>query len=57
MVKTLRGNKKTAPLFHKKTSQYTSQCDKGNITFVVCIIKIKLFKGDGRFSGEPAMQG
>ncbi len=30
---------------------------KGNITFVVYIIRISLFKGDRRFSGESATQG
>jgi hypothetical protein len=57
MVKTLLDNEKTAPLLHRKGSQYTSQCDQGNITFVVCVIRISLFEGDRRFSGESATQG
>jgi hypothetical protein len=48
---------KTAPLLHKNASQYTSQCDQGNITFVVVVIGASLFKRDRRFSEESATQG
>jgi hypothetical protein len=33
---------KTAPLLRRKVSKYTSQCDQGNITVVVCVIRISL---------------
>jgi hypothetical protein len=50
MVKTLLNNE-IQPLFStEKASQYTSQCDQGNITFEVYIMRISLFEGDRRFS-------
>ncbi len=48
---------KTAPLLHRNVSEYTSQCDQGNITVVVCFIRISLYNKDRRFSGGSAKQG
>jgi hypothetical protein len=48
---------KTAPLLHRNVSEYTYQCDQGNITVVVCVIRISLYNKDRRFSGESAKQG
>jgi hypothetical protein len=42
---------KTAPFFGKKVSEYTSQCDQGDITVGVGVIRIR------RFPGQSAMQG
>jgi hypothetical protein len=39
--------KKKLLFYTRKASQYTSQCDQGNIPFVVYVIKISLFKGAG----------
>ena len=39
---------KTAPLLHRNVSEYTSQCDQGNIV-VVCVIRISLYNKDRRF--------
>ena len=48
---------KTAPLLHRNVSKYTSQCDQGNITVVVCVIRISLYNKDRRSSGGSAKQG
>ena len=40
---------KTAPLLHRNVSKYTSQCDQGNITVVVCVIRISLYIKTGDF--------
>jgi hypothetical protein len=48
---------KTACLLHRNVSEYTSQCDQGNITVMVCVIKISLYNKDRRFSGGSAKQG
>jgi hypothetical protein len=48
---------KTAPLLHRNVSDNTSQCDQGNITVVVCVIRISLYNKDRRFSGGLAKQG
>ena len=48
---------KTAPLLRRKVSKYTSKCDQGNITVVVCVKRISLCNRDRRFSGELAKQG
>jgi hypothetical protein len=48
---------KTAPLLHRNVSKYTSQCDLGNITVVVCVIRISLYNKDRRFSEGSAKQG
>jgi hypothetical protein len=48
---------KTAPLLHRNVSKYTSQCEQGNITVVVCVIRISLYKEDRRFLGGSAKQG
>ena len=48
---------KTAPLLRRKVSKYTSKCDQGNLTVVVCVIRISLCNRDRRFSGELAKQG
>ncbi len=42
---------KTAPLLHRNVSEYTSQCDQGNIIIVVCVIRISLHNKHRRFSG------
>ncbi len=47
----------TAPLLHRNVSKYTSQCDQGNITVVVCVIRISLYNKDRRFSGGSEKQG
>jgi hypothetical protein len=47
---------KTAPLLHRNVSEYTSQCDQGNITVVVCVIRISLYNEDRRFLGGSAKQ-
>jgi hypothetical protein len=51
MVKTLLDNRKQL-LFSITCPNVTRV-----ISFVVCVIRISLFSGDKRFSGEPAMQG
>ena len=48
---------KTVPLLHRNVSEYTSQCDLGNITVVVYVIRISLHNKDRRFSGGSAKQG
>jgi hypothetical protein len=48
---------KTAPLLHRNVSEYTSQCDLGNITVVVYVIRISLHNKDRRFSGGSGKQG
>jgi hypothetical protein len=48
---------KIAPLLHRNVSEYTSQCDQGNITVMVCVIRISLYIEDRRFLGESAKQG
>jgi hypothetical protein len=48
---------KIAPFLHRNVSEYTSHCDLGSITFVVCVIRISLYNNDRRFSGGSAMQG
>ncbi len=48
---------KTAPLLHINVSKYTSQCDQGNITVVVCVIRISLNNKERRFWGGTAKQG
>jgi hypothetical protein len=48
---------KTAPLLRRNVSEYTSQCDQGNIIIVVCFITISLHNKDRRFSGGSANQG
>jgi hypothetical protein len=48
---------KTAPLLHRNVSKYTSQCDQGNITVVVCVIRKSLHNKDRRFSGGSVKQG
>jgi hypothetical protein len=45
---------KTAPLLHRNMSEYTSQCDQGNIIVVVCVIRIRLDKEDRRLSAGSA---
>jgi hypothetical protein len=47
---------KTAPLLHRNVSKYTSQYDQGNITVVVCVIRISLYNEDRRFLGGSAKQ-
>ncbi len=42
---------KAAPLLQRKVSGYTSQCDQGNITVVVCVMRISLCIRDRRFLG------
>jgi hypothetical protein len=44
-------------LLHRNVSEYTSQCDQGNITVVVCVIRISLHNKDRRLSGRSAKQG
>jgi hypothetical protein len=56
VVKTLLDNEKQL-LFYTKKQTNTSQCDLGNVTFVIFVIRISLFKGDRRFCGKSAMQG
>jgi hypothetical protein len=48
---------KTAPLLHRNVSKYTCQCDLGNITVVVYVIRISLHNKDRRFSGGSTKQG
>ncbi len=48
---------KTAPILHRNVSKYNSQCEQGNITDVVCVIRISLYNKDRRFSGGSAKQG
>jgi hypothetical protein len=48
---------KTAPLLHRNVSKYTSQCDQGNITVMVGVIRISLYNKDRRFSGGSVKQG
>jgi hypothetical protein len=48
---------KAALLLHRNVSKYTSQRDQGNITVVVCVIRISLYNKDRRFSGGSAKQG
>jgi hypothetical protein len=48
---------KTAPLLHRNESEYTSQCDMGNITVVVYVIRISLHNKDRRLSGGSGKQG
>jgi hypothetical protein len=48
---------KTAPLLHRNASEYTSQCEEGNIIIVVRVIRISLYYKDRRFSGRSAKQG
>jgi hypothetical protein len=48
MGKTERSRLEKQLLFYtKKASHYTSQCDKGNITFMIYVIRISLVKGAG----------
>jgi hypothetical protein len=47
---------KTAPLLRRKVSKYTSQCDQGSITVVVCVIRISLCIRDRRFPRGSARQ-
>jgi hypothetical protein len=47
---------KTAPLLHRNVSEYTSQYDQGNITVVVCVLRISLYNEDRRFLGGLAKQ-
>jgi hypothetical protein len=46
---------KTAPLLYRNVSEYTSQCDQGNI--MVCVTRISLHNENRRFSGGSAKQG
>jgi hypothetical protein len=48
---------KIAPLLNRNVSEYTSQCDQGNITVVVCVIRISLYNENRRFLGGSAKQG
>jgi hypothetical protein len=48
---------KTDPLLHKNVSEYTFQCDQGNIIVVVRVIRISLYNGDRIFLGGSAKQG
>jgi hypothetical protein len=48
---------KTPPLLYRNVSKYTSQCDLGNITAVVFVIRISLYNKDRRFSEGSAKQG
>jgi hypothetical protein len=45
---------KTTLLLHRNVSEYTSQCDLGNITVVVYVVRISLHSKDRRFSGGSA---
>jgi hypothetical protein len=48
---------KRALLLHRNVSKYTSHCNQGNITVVVCVIRISLYNKDRRFSGGSAKEG